>query len=507
MSDKHIAVRNVGANWIGSAVSMLAGFLLTPYAVHKLGATVYGLWMLLVSFTGNFGVLDLGVRDAVGRYIAFHRARGKPEEVNATLSTAMGILVAAAGVAFLIFGATQFLFYRLFRVPPGMEATARLAFLAIGLNMALAFPLSVFDSTLWANQRFDQINAVNIVTDLLRVSGMFLCLRFGHGLVALIAVAIASLVINASLKAMLSFRQNPEMVIHPRYFRRGSVRELFSFGLSSFMNSMGVRLSSFLTAAFTAHYLALAAVTALRIADALVGYATGLITDAAGVFTPIATRFHARNELERQQHLAITCGRYMFAMSLYFFIGFLFLGGPFLVRWMGPSYADLKTVLVILAAGALFGVAQNVNTNIVLSMAKHRILAYFRVAGALLLILASFMLLRYGLTGLAAAKAVFIGAFPGLVGAIYACHLLHLSPWSYFARMLVRPTLTAIVPAAILWGLVSWHRPTTWGGILLIGAAYSAAYAAACVHWVGLRQVRELARGVLGLRAEVGRAG
>lgn len=504
MSDKHIAARNVAANWIGSAFTMMAGFFLMPYTVHKLGDAVYGLWMLLSLFTGNFQVLDLGVRDAVGRYIAFYRARGQPDEVNATLSTATGILLTAAGAAFLIFLVTQFLFYRVFQVPPGTETMARLAFLAIGLNMALRFPLSVFDATLWANQRFDQINVVNIVTDLLRAGAMFLCLALGYGLVSLTVLTLASTIVNAALKAVLSFRQNPEMVIHPRCFRWKSVRELFSFGLSSFMNAMGSRLSTFLTAAFAGHYLALASVTALSIAQRLVDYAMGFVSDAAAVVTPIATKFHARNDLGRQQNLAVTAGRYMFALSLYFFIGFVFLGGPLIVRWIGPSYGHLDTILIILAAGALFGVAQNVTTNIILSMAKHRMLAYFRAAGALLLTLASFMLLRYGLAGLSVAKTVFIGAFPGVAGAIYGCHLLHLPLWKYFTRTLVRPTLTAVVPAAILWGMVTWHPPTTWGSILLMGAAYSVVYAGACVHLVGFRQSRDLVRGVLGFRAEAG---
>ena len=121
-------------------------------------------------------------------------------------------------------------------------------------------------------------------------------------------------------------------------------------------------------------------------------------------------------------------------------------------------------------------------------MAKHRILAYVRVIAALLLIGTSYMLLGHGLTGLAAAKAVFIGVFLPTVGVIYACHLLHLPLWSYFTRTLVRPILTALVPAAVLWGMVTLHRPATWASILLMGAAYSVVYAGACVHLVGLRQ-------------------
>ena len=53
------------------------------------------------------------------------------------------------------------------------------------------------------------------MTDLLRAGAMFLFLWLGYGLVMLTVLTLADSLANASLKAVLSFRQNPEMVIHP----------------------------------------------------------------------------------------------------------------------------------------------------------------------------------------------------------------------------------------------------------------------------------------------------
>ena len=53
--------------------------------------------------TGYFSLLDLGVRSSVGRYVAYHRARGEQDGVNAMLSTSIAILL---GVGLLVVLAT-----------------------------------------------------------------------------------------------------------------------------------------------------------------------------------------------------------------------------------------------------------------------------------------------------------------------------------------------------------------------------------------------------------------
>src|SRR5205809_1114044 len=62
------------------------------------------------------------------------------------------------------------LFFRLFDVPAEQVASVRVALFLIGLNLAVIFPCSVFDATLWAYQRFDLLNLIDIPATVLRVA-------------------------------------------------------------------------------------------------------------------------------------------------------------------------------------------------------------------------------------------------------------------------------------------------------------------------------------------------
>ena len=68
---RHLVARNIVWNWAGMIFEMVAGFLLAPYLVRRLGVTTYGLWIVIGAFTGYFALLDLGLRGSVGRQLAY----------------------------------------------------------------------------------------------------------------------------------------------------------------------------------------------------------------------------------------------------------------------------------------------------------------------------------------------------------------------------------------------------------------------------------------------------
>src|SRR4051794_30859059 len=117
MSAKGIA-QNVVWNCAGMAANLLAGFVVVPYLVRRLGQTNYGLWILVASFTNYFSLLDLGIRAAVGRQVAFYKAKGDVGGFNATVNTALVILGACGVLALLAMLAITLLFFRLYDVPP-----------------------------------------------------------------------------------------------------------------------------------------------------------------------------------------------------------------------------------------------------------------------------------------------------------------------------------------------------------------------------------------------------
>src|SRR5262249_34765549 len=111
MVDKRIVARNAVCSWLSIAVNMAIGFVLMPFLVHRLREETYGLWILIASLTSYFNLFDLGVCNAVGWNIAYHRGKGDREGVNAILNTALAILAGVGGVVLLATFAVLALFF------------------------------------------------------------------------------------------------------------------------------------------------------------------------------------------------------------------------------------------------------------------------------------------------------------------------------------------------------------------------------------------------------------
>src|ERR671930_206625 len=101
-------LRSTASNVVGQLAVLAVWFALTPFVVHQLGATSYGLWVLVASLIAWGNLLDLGVGAAVTKYVAEFRARGRSEEASDLIATALsiysvvGLLVVLASAPFAL---------------------------------------------------------------------------------------------------------------------------------------------------------------------------------------------------------------------------------------------------------------------------------------------------------------------------------------------------------------------------------------------------------------------
>ena len=74
MTSSDRVVKNVFFNWAGMGVALVLGFIQAPIVVLGLGNTWYGIWVLVNQITGYTWLFDLGIREAVVRYVSMHTA-------------------------------------------------------------------------------------------------------------------------------------------------------------------------------------------------------------------------------------------------------------------------------------------------------------------------------------------------------------------------------------------------------------------------------------------------
>ena len=463
MTMKRTIARNVLWSWAGTLTDMAVGFILARYLLKHLGDTRYGLWLIIASLTSYFSYFDLGVRSSVGRYIAYYRARGDQERVNAIVSTAFFFLSAVALLVFACTLALPLLFFDWYDVAADQQSGVQTALFLVGVNLALTFPLSIFDATLWGLQRFDIQNIIEIPASLLRGGLTLGLVASGGGLVAIAWVVVLVTLATAACKVVFTFRSDPTLRMNPRRMSRDAALDLFSFGLWQFVLSIGRRIPGQLAAPVIGAKLMPDLVPPQSVAARLPAYAESLTFSGTGVLTPVATGLHATENHDQQRVLFLEGGKFCTALALFFVILFVCIGESLVTLWMDRELQSVGLLLTILALGELLPLSQWMSYSVVLGMGRHRTLALFSVLENVLVFTLMFILVQtHGVVGVCLALAI-PGMFcRGMLQLLYSCHVMQVPLRLYAVRTLLPAVLTAAGPAVLLAVLTSWHRPAAW---------------------------------------------
>ncbi|MGQ0634357.1 MAG: oligosaccharide flippase family protein [Planctomycetaceae bacterium] len=486
MIAKPVIARNVLWNYGSMAAFMVAGFITAPLLVNRLGDEKYGLWLLIGTFTGYFGLLDLGLRASVGRFVAFHRARGEDEAVNQTVTTAFALLCIPLVLTVVGGILTVGWFFVIFDVPPADATSVRIALILMFANLALSFPLSLYDGVLWALQRFDVLSAVDIAQVAARTALTFYLISIGYGLAALTAVTLVTMIFGGAAKAYLAHRSCPGLVIRPEYWRGDRMRDMVGYGVWCFVASLSRMFTSQLSRIFIGSWVGVALVTPLGIASSLIGYGTSLLVAATGVLTPIATSLHAADKRAQQDQLCLIGGRLCSYYGFCILGWYLLLGHAFILLWMRREIHGAYPILAILALGEILPMTQSITGNILLGMARYRVVAYFSILEAALCVAGSLLLIGpFGVMGAAVSLAVSSALCRGLLVAIYGCREIGCGFKAFVHESFLPAMSYASVPLILLTSLVLWRKPV--GAVDFV--VYAGGYVMTCAAF-GLRMVQ-----------------
>jgi O-antigen/teichoic acid export membrane protein len=436
-------------NCAGSLADAAIAFAILPFVVNTLGETSYGLWALVASLTGCFGMLDLGVRGALGRQLAFHLARRDSQSIAATMSTAVALLCAACAITFVGVMGLQWLFFRMFEVAPEHVLAVRVSLLLAGLNLALTFPISAFDATLWAAQRFDRLNQIDISVSILKATLMWLLLTTANGLVLIPLITLTGLVFAGVLKVINTRLAYGCLPIRLRSANRAALSDIFGFGLWNFVRSLAGQAIMRVPPVAIGAFVSPAAVTPYAVADRLLTFSNAFFQAATGVFTPRSAAYAALSDSGRQVGLLLRGGRWCWALALFSSLGFCFFGRPFIALWLGPQHQMTAWYLAILAIGAIVPLSQSLTCSVLLGIARHQFLAIIAVAQAVVGVTLAVVAAKYfGPLAVCAAMAS-VAVVAGLGQAWHGCRALRVRLRDYAARAVLPAVATCLVPAIV----------------------------------------------------------
>ena len=399
---RHIA-RSVLSNWFAMAAMMGVAFFLSPFIVHRLGNVVYGVWVLATSSVSYFGLLDLGLRNSVTRFVSKGHTTGDHEGASEVLSAALWVRVQIAALVLVLTGALAAVFPIFFNVPPAMAHDARVVILLMGLNFAIYMSIGVFGGVLSALNRYDLYTLVVLIQLALRLAGVITVLRTGHGIVAIAWCELFAATVGNALFVYVARRIYPELKIRLKIPRWDVLKKIWSYSVYVFLLMIAVQLVYQTDNLVVGAFVSASAVTFYSIGNSLCRYTQQLLFSMTATFTPAASTYEAAGDTLSLRALYLNGTRATMALSLPILITLITRGDNFIGVWMGPQYSRVSgTVLAILATALLFSLQNTPSSSIALGIEKHKTVAKWAIGEAIAnLALSVILAIKFGIYGVA----------------------------------------------------------------------------------------------------------
>lgn len=460
--------------YINLGISNVVGIVITPFIIRMLGDAEYGLFTLIGAFVGYLSILDLGLTNAVVRFVAQYRAQGddKGQENFLAISLIIYSLISLAVVLFglLMYVNVESLFGN--TLTASQMDKAKIMFLIFIFNIAITLPGGAFTGICNGYEHFVFPRLLTICKYILRTILVVVILTRGAdalGLVILDSVINVLFIIATVYYAFAKLRI--KIKLHQVDYR--FLQEIFSYSIWIFVFGMVYQFQW-----RTGQVILGATTSTVIVAIYAVGVTLGLYfltfgNVINGLVLPKAVQSIYKNSSPAVlTEEMIRISRVTLIVLFYILGGFFILGKEFIILWVGETYIEAWLVAMLIMIAYVMPISQGYAHAILEAKKLMRFKSLLSLILTLVgIVVGGYLSTRYGLQG------IIYGIFGALlilqfIILFYYQFKLKLDMMRYFKSALFPFFITAAIVCTICFYAFQ-PLQSSWVLFIVKGACYT----------------------------------
>jgi len=455
-------IRNVFTSWMGMVITLAVTFFFTPYLIGRLGQGQYGIWSLVFSLVAYMRLADVGMSQAISRFVSKYFASEDWDQLNQVVSSAARIytlvsITIVAASAIIAFGVLHY-----FQISPEYLRIARITLVVIGTNQAVTYLFIPF-AALLPFHRADIVNYFEVAQLLLQTLAIIVLLELGLGLIAMSLVVLGLNVLSHLIRYWLRCRMFPKVRFSRAAITHEKTRELLAYGTTSLL-IVAAWIVVFQTDNIViGRFLSMEAVALFAVPAAIVTQLRNSINAIAVPIVPTISHIEAQQDEAQVMEIYHKSTRYLYYLCGFICITLIIYGGPFILLWVKEDFRASIQILHILIVPACIYLPQMVANSVLFGVSRHKILLYIIASEGISNIILSVILVKsMGIVGVALGTAI-----PQVVIYLFiyplVFHRAMKSSVGRFYTIALRSSLLAVLfalPAAF--GMKALLPPANW---------------------------------------------
>lgn len=458
--------KGVLLSYILMILEVLSTLLLTPFIIRSLGGAEYGVYKLSASIVSYLMLLDLGVGNAVTRYVAKYRANNNEEDCRKFLGVTVIFYAAIALICVIIGLVLVAVFPATFAkgLTPDEISLGQTLLLVTVLNAALTLGTAQYQSIIIAYERFDVSRGSSIVQIIVRVALTILVLKLGMGSVGIVWI---TLFLTLVFRLYLVYFVNVKLKLKPvfRGINMSFIKEVTVYSSLILLQMIATQINACADSILLGIIVPSASVliATYGIGQLIVQYYQSIGSAVNSVLMPgVVKMVETGASPDTLCNEMVRIGRWIFMLLGGIWCCFLVFGQQFIDLWAGKEYSQAYVVAIMLLTAHLFILTEAIGTQILWAKGEHKEQSVLKI---------SIVVINIGLTILLINWQPLYGATLGtlislLFGDVFVMNLvfkrkLKISLLSYYKGLFkgILPSMVIAAAAGFLFmllGLNNW---------------------------------------------------
>lgn len=433
---------------------VLSTLLLTPFILRTLGQAEYGVYRLTATITTYLLLLDLGVGNAIVRYIAKYRVSKDRDNERRFLGVAT-IFYGAIAIISLIVGAILiYIFPVAFSkgLSPDEITLGQHLMAVIIINAAVTLGSAAYTNTIIAYEEFGVSRGASIIQIILRLVLSFVCLKAGMRSMGLVYVQLFTTIL---CRGFFILYVNYKIKLRPSFSKleNSFIREIVLYSSLIFLQMIATHLNTSVGQILIGVVVASSAVYIgiYSVGVELAQYYQSIGSAFTSVLMPGLVKLVESGASSKALcDEMIRIGRIIFMVLACIWVTFLVCGKDFVTLWARSENLQAWSVAIILMSVYMFTLTESVGNQLLWAMNAHKEQSIAKLSIVIINIAFSVLLIKYSpILGAA------VGTFTALLlGDIVVMNVIFKKKIGISLRYYYSGLLKGIVPALAVAGLL-----------------------------------------------------
>lgn len=426
-------------SYISTFLSLAVGLLYTPMLIRLLGQSDYGLYSIVLSFAAYLSLMDLGVGNAIVRYISRNRAVGDKNTESNLIGQFLKFFVVMGIVTCIFGGVLAWYAPHIFSssLTSNEIEIAKVMILILAFNFAISFPLNVFSAVLQAYERFVFLKITGIIRILLVPLLTLVVLQFGGRLVAMTVITTTVNLVLLTVGCIYCLRIL-DLKVSFSPISSSMKKEIIGYSLLIFITGIADKVYWQTDQLLLGILKDPETVAVYAIAIQFVTIFLMLSINLNSLFLPrISQIVTEENHLPQLNNLFLKISRIQFYILALAFSGFILFGKDFIILWAGAEYEQAYIIVIILMTPFFFDLIQNAGLVILQAKGLNLFRTVSLIICSILNIIISIPIIKiYGSIGTAIVTGIFVAIGNVILLNIYYAYKVKLDIKRYWKEII-----------------------------------------------------------------------